>query len=430
MDLALRFNGEIINGDAMQMYKGLPIVTNKITPEEARGIPHHLFDFIDPLERAWNVTRFNQECLKTLAEIRGRGKLPILVGGTHFYTQALLFKNSLLDGGIDEIAAQSRPTKDQESKEEREARWPILAASPEEIFARLQEVDPVMAKRWHPKDVRKIRRSLEIWLETGRPASQIYEEQKYFGENTNGHGESGSKSLELRFPTLVFWIRSSQEALRERLDDRVDLMIDAGLVEEVGELVDLEDKAASERLAVDYTSGIWVSIGYKEVKPYLLAQRSSPVQRQAELTKMKNVAIELTKIATRQYSNNQERWIKRKFINAMDAAGEFGHIFPIDSTQPASWQSDVSDKTEVITSAFLVGKPLPDPGSISTMAQELLQTVQEEKAAKADMRVNETHECTMCKKILANKEQWEIHLKSKRHKKVVAWHLKQAAAAG
>lgn len=99
MDLASRFNGEIINGDAMQMYRGLPIITNQIPVEERNGVPHHLISCVELDEQPWFVGRFRSESLRLIDDIHARGKTPVLVGGTHYYTQAVLFKDQLLGAG-------------------------------------------------------------------------------------------------------------------------------------------------------------------------------------------------------------------------------------------------------------------------------------------------------------------------------------------
>ncbi|KKY25544.1 putative trna isopentenyltransferase [Phaeomoniella chlamydospora] len=430
VDLALRFNGEIINGDAMQMYKGLPVITNKITPSEAQGIPHHLFDFVNPLDRPWNVGTFTHECLKVLGEIRDRGKIPILVGGTHYYTQALLFKDSLVKAGPDvenleqnesnEEGREGRVLK-QESKVEKEERWPILAAAGEEIYAKLKEVDPAMARRWHPKDTRKVRRSLEIWLETGRRASEIYEEQRVVKENAGINDELKSR---LRFPTVVFWIRSENEVLRDRLDQRVDQMVAGGLFNEVEAMEDMAAEASKVGIPVDFTSGIWASIGFKEVQPYVVAKRSDPPPNGVQEMKLKSRAIELTKIATRQYANRQERWIKYKFMDAMEEMKEVAKVFPVDSTVVDAWDKNVKLKTEAVTSAFLHGSALPDPKSTSAMAKTLLNSVELERDLKAKNRAPEMHECALCNKILMTRGQWQEHLSSNRHKKALRYQSK------
>ncbi|GKT84538.1 tRNA isopentenyltransferase [Colletotrichum tofieldiae] len=172
IELATRFNGEIINADAMQMYKGLPIITNKITPAERRGVPHHLLDHIGLDQPTWVVEDFKREANKVIREIRNRGNLPIVVGGTHYYTNALLFEDTLV-GADDEKPRDSDVKLDDDTSS-----FPILNEPTDVILAKLREVDPVMADRWHPNDRRKISRSLQIYLQHGRPASAIYAEQR------------------------------------------------------------------------------------------------------------------------------------------------------------------------------------------------------------------------------------------------------------
>lgn len=157
IELATRFRGEIINADAMQLYKGLPIITNKVPVNERNGIPHHLLDHISIDKEPWSVDDFKREATKAIQEIRGRGKLPILVGGTQYYVNPLLFPEVTLD----EVQGDSSQT------------FPVLEDSTEAMLQELKRVDPAMAERWHPNDRRKIRRSLEIYLQTGRPASEF-----------------------------------------------------------------------------------------------------------------------------------------------------------------------------------------------------------------------------------------------------------------
>ncbi len=178
VELATRFNGEVINADAMQMYKGLPIITNKISAEERRGIPHHLFDRIALDEETWWVGQFRKETNRVIREIRSRGKLPIVVGGTHYYITGLLFEDKL-------IHESSSPSRADGPEEGAETKFPILGATAEVMLEKLREVDPQMADRWHPNDIRKIRRSLEIYLTTGRRASDIYAEQQNRKETKN-----------------------------------------------------------------------------------------------------------------------------------------------------------------------------------------------------------------------------------------------------
>ena len=252
MELAKRFNGEIINGDAMQMYNGLPIITNKIPEAEREGVPHHLLDVIGYDEQPWDVRKFTRESQQMVEDIHARGRLPILVGGTHYYTLSLLFQDSLVFDSNLNTQSEHGDSAEQ---------WPILASSTEEILAKLRVVDPVMANRWHPNDHRKIRRSLEIWYQTGKPASQIYLNQA----GVNGGPANRDKTLLvnddvvgsrlLRYPTIVFWLQAEKEILNSRLNARLDKMILEGLIEEASLLHRFTVERRSNGIQDDMTQG-------------------------------------------------------------------------------------------------------------------------------------------------------------------------------
>jgi len=135
------------------MYRGLPIVTNKIPQNERNGIPHHLLDRIGLEEKPWTVHEFVEESSKIIDEIRGRGKLPIVVGGTNFYVFSLLFEDSIMSSEHSDSGAEA-----EEDGKGTQADLTILEAPTEQIYAKLQAIDPDMARAWHPKDRRKIQR--------------------------------------------------------------------------------------------------------------------------------------------------------------------------------------------------------------------------------------------------------------------------------
>jgi tRNA dimethylallyltransferase len=156
------------------------------------------------------------------------GDWPIVVGGTHYYLHSLLFKDSLI--GTSEVNALK-------------ADHPILSASDTELFEFLKKVDPVSANRTHPSERRKVKRKVEIFLTTGRPASELFKEQK-----DNG--------IECRWDTLIFWLWSNKDVLTKRLDDRVDKMIERGAEEECKGLYEL-----AQKLDAPPTQGIFQAIG-------------------------------------------------------------------------------------------------------------------------------------------------------------------------
>jgi len=418
VDLAKRFNGEVINGDAMQMYDGLPIVTNKITVEEQQGIPHHLLGFIALDEEPWMVGLFKKRAAQIIKEIRSRGRLPIVVGGTHYYTQSLLFEDALLG---ERIEGEEQDNTDL-SNEEIAERFPILEGPTEVMIERLREVDPVMADRWHPNDRRKIRRSLEIFLTTGKKASELYTEQKkqkIGGKFDNGIPDQSVKNGS----TLLFWVHAESEPLTKRLDSRVDKMIEAGLLDEVKSVEEFLSQQSKVGVNVDRTRGIWISIGWKEFEPYLKALDTDALSSK-DLQTLYKLSIEQTKAATRQYAKRQVRWIRLKFIPALSDENSLDKLYLLDGTDISKWAEAVSDPAIDIAAKFLDGSELPPPHELSNAAQKFLAP-NDGLEEKPDVWFR--RECELCHVTTVTDLQWQTHLKSRRHRGLVKKKQKNEA---
>ena len=200
VNLALALDGEVINADAMQFYRGMDIGTAKITAAERRGVPHHLLDTLDVTEEA-SVSDFQQQARALIADIHARGKRAILAGGSGLYVRAAL---DVLEF----------PGTDPEVRGELEAEY--AAQGPGPLLARLRDVDPVSAGR--VSDARRIIRALEVHQLTGRPFSSFMPRREYFQ------------------PAIQIGLAVDREQLRERLARRVHAMVDKGLLEEVRRL--------------------------------------------------------------------------------------------------------------------------------------------------------------------------------------------------
>ncbi|KAJ3144933.1 hypothetical protein HDU86_001325 [Geranomyces michiganensis] len=358
VELAQAVGGEVINADSMQVYKGLDIATNKAPLHEWRGVPHHLMDFVHP-SKEYSVADFERDALRTISEIHARGRIPILVGGTNYYVQSILFKNRIIATAKADEHLKSSNENDVVNDDDADASLPLTAAaadvpspalaghplasgigdalratdprtaSREEIdrWSRggsrlldlLAQVDPIMADRWHVRDVRKIRRSLQIFYTTGRRHSDIMSEQRQLGSSDSNSNApvAGAAAGQLRFDnTCVFWLHADPKALYPRLDARVGDMINLGLFDELhamraivrsGGAVgartaaisspatslpvndDDDDNAAascpptnatttatsSGPQSVDYTRGILQAIGFKEFEGYLSAREKA-----------------------------------------------------------------------------------------------------------------------------------------------------------
>ncbi|GAP90580.2 putative tRNA dimethylallyltransferase [Rosellinia necatrix] len=402
VDLAARFNGEIINADAMQMYRGLPVITNQIPAEEQRGIPHHLLAQIDPLEPTWTNGLFVREAQRLIKDIRSRGKLPIVVGGTLYYVHALLFDGNLIG---------SDGTKPEgilfHSQEETQSQFPILDEPTHIIFQKLCKVDPAMAGRWHPDDRRKIKRSLEIYLTTGKRASDIYAEQQ--------DAKQAASDARGAWDTLVFWTYSATDPLRERLSKRVDKMAQNGLIDEV-KILHRRLRECTERAEIiDRTRGIWQSIGYKQMEAFLESELS--MEPPAVLEKKKEAGLEEIKVATRQYARYQLRWIRQKTLRSLKEHTAMDLLYLLDSTDASAFQENVLQPAADICGRYLAGQGRPQPKEISAVAGEVLTAFEKEGApAQTSFQVKK---CELCDMSLPTEDTWVKHINGKKHRRAV-----------
>jgi tRNA dimethylallyltransferase len=425
VDIAKRFNGEIINGDAMQLYRGLPIITNKIPVNEREGVPHHLIDFIGLEEEPWRIGKFKNECLRAIQDIHSRGKVPVLVGGTSYYVQSVLFNDALVGEGADDGSASLLDDQEQQHEEKgqgKEGEWAILDGPVEAMLEKLREVDPIMANRWHMKEVRKIRRSLEIYLKTGRPASELYAEQMQQRQAAINNVE-GVAAGQLRYSTLIFWMHAEREKLYKRLDARVGNMLEQGLMSEAQSLFQYLKEQEAQGSQVDMTRGIWVSIGYKEMQPYLTALSTGDTNEK-ELETLKNTGIDSVKATTRQYSTKQVQWIRKKLWPALSDIGATDRLYILDGTDLEAWSSCVTEPTERIVQTFLsnADNDLPEPKTLSPLAEETLKE-REQNYTKGGATLPAVAlkqiTCELCNRTMMGQEQWDIHVRAASHRRAI-----------
>ena len=380
----------------MQMYTGLPIMTNKISPSEQCGVPHHLLGHVSLLEQPWDVGHFLREATKVIGEIRDRGNLPIVVGGTNYYVDALLHSDVILN----ERYPNNEPL-------------PVLEKPTEVLFEELKKVDPVMALHWHPNDRRKIMKSLEIYLRTGKRASDIYAEQK----ERRAMGSGGSP-----WENLLFWVHSEREVLKTRLDARVDKMLEGGLLAEVRQLLDFKRAEEAVGRTVDLTRGIWQSIGYKQLVPYLLAQEEG--KDGDELEQIKTACLEDMKAGTRQYAKYQIGWIHKKKIPRLSQEGPeaLDSLYVLDTTDVSRFQETAVEPASRLAAQFLKGEPRVRPEELSDLACKTLGDAKRERQERTLCEKS----CDVCGITATTEEQWAVHLRSRMHK--AKWKKKKRLA--
>lgn len=467
----------------MQVYRGLPIVTNVATEAERCGVPHHVLEVADPLaERPYTVHDYLARAMAAVADVSRRGKLPVIVGGTNYYVEALLFRDALAvetdedhlvdvgggtaaaggvvgssssgggvieqrdDGGGSASGAAGSPvvvptptthgssifTERDSSRHANRAREDVggsiqpnpPAAEPSAksatagggrreaaagvsegavheptLHEQLAAVDPVMAERLHPNDVRKVARSLEIFHEHGVPHSAILAQQ----------------CPSLRFGSVCcVWVGCDQGVLDSRLDRRVDDMLAAGLIPELEAFHSMcehhrvdnhegEAKAEGSAAAVreesvdvdDGGRGILQAIGFKEFAPYLAARSAKDPSADTLLAS----CVDTMKQRTRRYARKQTRWI----VNRMLAKATPGmHTLRVDSSDPLKWDEMAAAPAAQFVQSWLDGTPLV--GNCG----DLVRPEPAEPWRK--------YECKACDRVLNGVHEWEAHLKSRQHR--------------
>jgi tRNA dimethylallyltransferase len=433
---ALAAAAEIINADAMQLYRGLPVITNKLPLGEQQGLPHHLLDLIPLEQEPWTVHEFVRAADEKIAEVRGRGRVPVVVGGTGYYARALVWRDGVLREGTDgdeDGAGGGRAERDGKevkaagSLAESMKKWPILDASSEEMYDELKRLDPEMAERWHPRDWRRVQKSLEICLRTGRKVSEIYKEQaearQTRGEAVNKDTQSevedsnSNASGQLRYDPLVLWLSAEDGALKDRLNARVGDMVEQGLFEEALELHKREKEFKTQGVSIDKTKGIWVSIGYKEMEPWAEQQFSNPLPLdEAKETPLAKECLEAVKAGTRRYAKRQERYIRITISRTLDDAGLPSRLMLLDGSNLDRFHSHLVPQAEELVSAFLQGRELPEPATLSKLAKDTFEKMSSD-GQKSEQRAQ--HYCDVCDRIMMNEKEWKIHVAGNGHKKVL-----------
>ncbi|KAF9052739.1 tRNA isopentenyltransferase [Panaeolus papilionaceus] len=412
---------KIINADAMQVYKGLDVITNKMPENERQGIDHLLLGFKDPGGQ-YVVGDWVKDASKLIGELHRNHQLPIVVGGTSYWIQHLLFPSRLLEKNQEDghIAPQSEhlaksiqtlPPDLLDLFNNLPQVPPSAKTHPDDAFKLhqlLSSLDPTISRRWHWKDTRKVLRSLAIVKETGRCPSEIISEQA-----------KDNQEIQPRFKALSFWLYADLAILGERLDARVDDMISQGLLDEVRCLRDMAGTVPTTP-PLDFTLGIYQSIGYKEFCAYLDAPSDASFKE----------AEERMKISTRQYAKRQISWLRNKLIPAIDTANAIERQIPLyilDATVLGDkWTTNVQTPAQSILNAFLVGDPLPEPIDLSQTANRVLTTKSKSINPQQVLEARVKRVCPVCTLqsdrpvMIEEGEEWLLHQRTKVHRKLAA----------
>ncbi len=260
--LAKALNGEIISADSMQVYKYMDIGTAKITQGEMDGVRHHLIDCLEPTEE-FNICLFKEMATKAIDDILSRGKMPIIVGGTGFYIQAVLKDVDFSEeDGDNQVRGELQKLANENGSEY--------------MHQMLSEIDPKAAEAIHANNVKRVIRAIEFYRLTGKKISE--------------HNETEA-AKDSPYDYMYFVINNDREVLYKRIEDRIDIMLSEGLVEEVRRLKDMgctKDMVSMKGL------------GYKEILAYLEGEISY------------DEAVYILKRDTRHFAKRQITWFKRE----------------------------------------------------------------------------------------------------------------------
>ncbi len=257
--IAKHFNGEVVSADSMQIYKGMDIATAKPSKEEMDGIPHHLMDFLEP-DKSFSLAEYVNLATKVISDIHKRGKLPVLVGGTGLYINTLLDNITLGDSGGDEALREELLDK---AREKGNAY----------LLAELYKIDPETAGNLHENNLLRIVRAIEVFRLTGKKMSE------WVKESRNNPSPYDFCIIGLNY--------KDRNNLYERVNRRVDIMMDEGLLDEAKKVLNGELKTSAQ------------AIGYKELKPFI--NGDLPL----------GVCVEKLKQGTRNYAKRQLTWFRR-----------------------------------------------------------------------------------------------------------------------
>ena len=264
IEIAKRMNAEIISADSIQVYRGMDIGSAKPTMEERAGIPHHMLSIVAPDEPQFSVARFRELADQCIADIAARGKRPLVVGGTGLYINALIYPLSFADAPADPAV--------------REKYTALETEQPGSAHRLLQTVDPVSAERLHPNDKKRVIRALEVYELTGKPISE------------SGAGFSALDEEKLPYHPKIAGLTWPRDQLYARIEQRVDDMMQQGLLDEVKALC--AEGYSPELPAMQ-------GLGYKQLVHYLNGACTLPE------------AIDAIKRETRRFAKRQITWFKR-----------------------------------------------------------------------------------------------------------------------
>ncbi|XP_052741800.1 tRNA dimethylallyltransferase isoform X2 [Bicyclus anynana] len=442
------------------IYKGLDIVTAKASRQERELVKHHLLDILEP-HQVFTVVDFRARSLKIIDNLTKQGKIPIIVGGTNYYIESIVYQilvehtddteellwdrskrkrdfyetDPINEESNKKLAKESdnpknvvvlkQETEDKSEKQNLEDQESILNSeikdnisftkyeedkvidretlkqdvdneskfTNEEIHSKLKAIDPVMASRLHPNNRRKILRAIEVWLKTGRRHSEVLDEQK-------------TSEGQLRRPgaTIILWLKCEQSVHDERLNARVDSMLEEGLIDELLDFHDRHNKQRMDGNPPDYTKGVFQTLGLKEFHQYLMLPAEE--KNTEEGKKLLQESIANMKLGTRRYARRQNKMVRGRFLE--HPSREVPPIYELDTTDLTKWDEEVKNKAFNIIDSFINASPCQH--------EPLKQFISDDKRS---IDGHSSNYCDVCERLIIGDKEFSIHLNSHKHMRVI-----------
>ena len=405
----LSAQAEIISADSVQMYKGMEICADTITPEEAQGVPHHLVGFLSP-DEPYTVHDFVSSASRIIDDIHRRRGIPIIAGGTLYYSEALLFRSFCNDNAMKLKDSPQSAT----SSLSLSAQQPLNTIADDELWSALNRVDPAMANFYHKNDHCRLRRSLKVFHKTGQRHSELI----------RVHGGKGG---ELRYDALIIWLDAVLDAIDARIEARLHTMQRDGIFQEIDALyhflrheygydaiAEHDDNEAAESPYISIARGF----GFQAFVPWLRVKYGDEAEADSEALERVACAC-LAKYGghTRKYARKQRRWLR----NPISRPARLLPIYRLDSTDAARWDEHVRRPALHIARRFVEGGVV-DEGVVRRLAAvNRMGAVAEMRRSceVSDVREWSRYSCEACGKVLRGEAENTAHLRSKKHRKRV-----------
>lgn len=389
LDRNLQLRPEIVSADSMQLYKHVDILSAKATPQEQARVPHHLLSILELDDSSFHVGIYQEIAKARLDHLLQPPHVPIVVGGTNYYIESIIWDDKydfkLSIGELDPVKKAELEQMDGQA-----------------LHALLASVDPERATLLHPNARRKVLRSLEIFYATNQPHSKLIQEQQ-------------AKAKMAHTNTCFFWVSCDKPTLDERLDKRVDDMVEAGLKEELRRAIKYyEDQ---NKKPIDWERGAFQSIGLREFRPWIERIRTGDGKEDEALFEE---AVEQVKVHSRQYARSQISWIKNSLCSS-------SLIYKLDSTDPKKWYDKVYVPASEIACKLMRGEAMQDvKAEVSRRWSEHVDILDsaESEDKPTEEKAWKKFECEFCHRTLNGENEWNAHVKSKAHKAARKRHFK------